>query len=414
MRRIAILGMLAIVTVLPGLSRAEDWPKWLGPNGDGISKEPLPDQFPREMKQLWKQPVGIGYSSPVVAENRIYLYSLAEPNDRLSCFDADSGKVIWQQDNKGGYSGDFPGTRCTPHVQAGRVYTFGGDGQLVCRQVEDGKELWNTSVLKETGAKNLNWGLASNPLFVGDMIYVQNGRGDGVPVAVGIDKNSGKIVWKSQAAGTPSGGIRKWPQGGGYAQIILVDVQGTKQLIVFASDTLYGIAPADGKTIWSEKWVTDWDVNAANPLYRDGNLFLTSNYGQGCMMLKLSPTGATKQWQNKEIMSRFQPVILDGDVMYGNSEGTIKCLSWPDGAVKWAARQPRIGFGGSLVRDGDKLVAMSDGGELFLLRATPDGVQSLGQTRVFPGERQIWATPLIYKGRIYAKGTDSLVCLEMK
>lgn len=413
MRWSAIITILATIVLCTNL-RAEDWPKWLGPDGNGISKETLPDQLPKELKTTWKQPVGIGYSSPIGVAGKIYQYSCVDGKDRLICFNADDGKLLWSQDNASGYTGDFPGTRCTPEILGDRIYTYGGDGQLVSRQLADGKEIWSTNVVKETGAKTVNWGEASNPLIIGDIIYVQNGRGNGVPVAIGVDKNTGKIVWKSEAAGKPTGGIRKWPQGGGYAQIIQIDVQGAKQLIAFASDTLFGINPQDGKTIWSETWITDWDVNAANPLYRDGNLFITSNYGKGCAMLKLSPTSASRQWENKEIMSRFQPVILDGGVMYGNSEGTVKCLSWPDGKVKWTARQPRIGFGGSLVRSGDKLLCMSDGGELFITKATPDAIQVLGRLSVFPGEKQIWASPLIYNGKIYAKGTESLVCIELK
>jgi outer membrane protein assembly factor BamB len=191
-------------------------------------------------------------------------------------------------------------------------------------------------------------------------------------------------------------------------------VQNSKQLIVFAGKAAYAINPTDGKTIWSEPWQTQYDVNACTPIYQDEHLFLTSDYGHGCAMFQLTATGKNKLWESKEVMTRFQGVIFDRGFLYANSEGTVKCLAWPGGEVKWAANQPqmKIGMGGSLLRVGDKMICLSDRGKLVLAEATPEKITVISQFEVFK-DNEVWATPLIYQGKLYVKGTSELVCLDI-
>ena len=384
---------------------AEDWPKWLGPRGDGISRETgLLEKWPEEgPKKLWQAKVGIGFSSPVAVEGRVYLMHTTpdKKRDVLTCFDADTGKVIWEESYEGAYSGEYPGTRATPTIADGRIYTYGGNGQLVCRELATGKAVWFIGILKETGARNLPWGLASSPLLYKDRIYVQNGNGG--PMVVAVDRNTGKIVLQSES------GM------GSYATLVIADVGPQKQLIAFTGKAIRGMDPDTLKTIWSHEWVTSWDVNACTPLYRDGHVLLSSDYNHGSIMLKLNPGAApTKLWEDKKMRAHFQPLILDGGVFYGNDQGTLKCIAWPGGEQKWEARERnlRLMNGGSLVRVGDKLIAMSERGMLSLLKATPEGCTLISQVQLFQGN-PIWSTPLIYRGRLYAKGVEEFVCLDI-
>jgi outer membrane protein assembly factor BamB len=250
-------------------------------------------------------------------------------------------------------------------------------------------------------------------LVAGDRVYVQGGK-DGA-VAVAVDKKSGKIAWQSEAKGLA-----------GYAACVLGDVKDSgQQLFVFGGDALYGMDPASGKTLWSQPWKTQYNINAATPVFDGTHLFVTSDYNHGCMMLEVSKAGAKKLWENKNVQSRFQAPILDGQFLYSNSDdkrGTLKCLSWPDGALKWDVKETelKLGFGGSIVRDGDLLVAMGQDGKLSLIKATPQGYEKVSQFQLFTpngansaGTPDIWSTPMIYHGKLYVKGEDSLVCLEV-
>ena len=382
----------------------EDWPRWRGPRGDQISRETsILDNFPEGAPpQLWAADVGIGYSSPVAQAGRVYLFTLNERKEVLTAFDAHSGRIRWSDASGDSmWAGGYPGTRATPTIDVDAVYTYGGAGELVCRDLETGSPRWRLNVLKLTHSRNLGWGTASTPLIVGDSVIVQSGK-DGA-VAVAVNKMDGNVLWQSEARGV-----------GGYAHPVFADVPGRPQVVLFAGEQVLGVDPARGKTLWSEPWQTNYDVNAATPLYRDGHLLVSSEYGHGSMMLRLDAGGAKKLWERKEVQSKFPNLILDGDVVYANSGGTIMCMDWPDGKILWEAKdlKLRLGAGGSLTRVGDRLVAMSERGKLSICRASPEGIQLLAQAQVLDG-REVWSTPLIYGGRLYAKGDTEFVCFDL-
>ena len=427
-KRRRMVGLSAVALLLASMTAAvtraaEEWPRWLGPRGDNIVRDAaLPDRWPAGgPKKVWEKKVGIGFASPIGFDGKVYVFALeGDDKEVLTAFDAATGNIVWSQGyNRPTPGGERPdptwdGTRATPAIDAGKVYTYGSTGLLVCRDLADGKELWRVDVLKETGGRLLGaaniWGQASSPLVARDAVYVQAGKGGAVAVAV--DKNSGKLLWKSQAEGL-----------GGYAAPILADVPGKPQLIIFGGDALYGMEPQTGKTIWTEPWKTAFDINAATPIYHDGQLFVTSGYAPetgGCALFQLSATGAKKVWEKpgfKGIASKFQPPVLDNGYVYGVTEeksGSLKCLKWATGETAWQADEPkRLGFGASLVRCGEKLLVMSQEGTLYLMRATPDKHQVLGQAEVFSGSEQVWSSPLVYRGKVYAKGKDQLVCLDL-
>ena len=400
-------NLIVLLIVLGcGIARAEDWPRWLGPRGDGISRETrLAEHWPVQgPAKLWSLPIGEGFSSPVAVEGKIYLFTLVDQKrETLQAFDAANGKVLWTESYDGGWADAYPGSRATPVIENGRIYTYGGKGDLVAWELGAGKIIWRTNVMEQTNVRtNLGWGLSSSPLIIGDLICVQDGAGG--PIAVGLNKNTGKIAWQSEARGL-----------GGYAHPILADVSGSRQLIVFGGNAVYGMDPASGRTIWQEPWTTKYDVNAMTPVYRDGHLLISSSYDSGAMMLQLSAGGANRLWAHRDaqhIRSRFPAAVLDGNTLYANSEGTLKAMSWPDGKILWSNRQIRLGPGGSFVRVGDKLITLSERGELMLIKATPQGATKISSVKLADSDRN-WSTPLIYQCKLYVKTTEELICLDI-
>lgn len=392
---------MAAVMATSVLAFGEDWPQYRGPKGDGISRETgLLDSWPADgPKKVWEKPVGIGYASPVAADGVVYLFTLDDGKETLRAFDAATGQEKWKQQYDGGWNGQYEGTRASPVIETGKIYTYGGSGDLVCRNIADGKEIWHINVLKETGAQPLTWGQASNPLIVADTIYVQGGKGGALCVAV--DKNTGKITWKSGNAV------------GGYAKPVMIQPGGKDLLAIFGGDAIHTVDPKDGKIVWSFPWKTNYEVNAATPLYSDGKLFITSNYGAGCALFDLTAVGGKKAYANHEIQSRFQTPIMEGDILYGNSEGRFKALTWKDGKALWTASD-RIGFGGSFLRiEGDRMILLSDHGDLILASATPKAYKHISTAHLFDYD-QVWTSPVVYNGKVYCKGKDSLLCLDIK
>lgn len=384
---------------------AEEWPSWRGPRGDGISSEVLADAWPPAGPRVaWRAAVGAGYSSPVGFRDRIYLFSLVDgSSETLTAYAAGTGKILWKQSSRGGFdgglTGSYPGTRASPLIdeRTRSITTFGGSGALVRRDLENGNLIWTLDVLKATGARNLDSGTASNPVSDGKSIYVQGG--DGGPIAVAVDAATGKISWKSAFRGTS-----------GYATTVLADAGGRRLLIVVTEREIVGMDANSGATAWTQSWQNGYVM----PIIQGERMFVTAARARGGTMFRFVRGGVEKLWETHDLASRFNPPVLDGAYLYGNSEGTLKCLAWADGSQAWTSKKAeyRLGFGGSMVRAGDKLVLLGDRGLLSLARATPAGVHKLGQLQLFDGEEN-FATPLLYRGRLYVRGMSSLVALDL-
>jgi outer membrane protein assembly factor BamB len=386
-----------------------DWPKWRGPNSDCTTQEKgLLQQWPEGgPKELWRQSVGLGFASPVAVDGKVYMLGTIDGKDTLTCFSADDGKVVWARKSAVGWTGGHPGTRATPTIEGDRIYTFGGMGDLICRNLADGNEIWTLDVLKAAGAKNQMWGVSSNPVIVGDLIYMQTGEldKDAPPpsIAVAVHKKDGNIVWQSEEKG-----------GASYAAAEPIEVGGQRQIVVFAGKNAVGMDPNTGKTLWKQPWNTQYDINAVSPVYRDGHLFLTSGYGRGCAMFKFDGKKTEELWAKKEPHDRMVPPLLEGDCLYvASDEGSLTGLHWPDGNELWPKVDLKLGLGGQYVRAGDKMIVLGDTGTLMLVLATPKECKVVSQVQAFKGQ-EIWSSPLVYRGKLYVKGPSELVCYDIK
>ena len=224
-------------------TKGEEWPKWLGPNGTGISTEKgLADKWPDGgPAKLWTVDVGLGFTSPIALDGVVYIFAMQGDKDVLMALNADDGATIWSQSYPVGHkpgqpqatneANGLPVPNATPTIDGDRIYTYGGGGDLVCRELKTGKEVWKLNVLDETGSTVLDLNQASAPLVTDKLIYVQNGTGS--CTAVAVEKTTGKLAWKSQATGA-----------GGYAAIIQVQVAGKLQLIVFGGTATLRHGPA--------------------------------------------------------------------------------------------------------------------------------------------------------------------------
>jgi outer membrane protein assembly factor BamB len=419
MNRLKLAAASIAISTSIALAAPTDWPQWRGPNLSGIVTEPVAKQWPEEgPKKLWSVPLDTGYASPIAHAGKLYLFYLDEQNQQevLACLDANTGQPLWKQAHGEVFTGQYKGTRASPVIDADRIYTYGSNGQLTCRNLADGQQKWMTNVLKETGGKNKMWGLASNPLIDGDHIYVQ--AGEGASAAVAVNKTTGQIVWKSQA------------KDGGYAPPVLVelsrerseraDAAPNKHLVIFAHEHLVGINPKDGKTLWelNEPWEIEYNINATPPIVQGNKIFVTVAYKAGrCAQYEITPAGPQKKWEGKQVTGRFQPGILDNGHLYVNSEGLLKCLDWNTGKVLWSTKnseKPMLGFGGTIVRvNNDQLICLSDRGKLTLLKATPQGYSKISELKDAVEGKEVWSTPLIYNGKLYLKGATDLACFDV-
>src|SRR5262245_33858354 len=174
------LRSLPLLLILAATSAGADWPQWLGPKRDGSSTEKV-KPWKGDLKVLWRQAVGPGHSSPVVAGGKVYLHTKVKDKEaeEVSAYDAMTGKRLWNTpyDRARFFSPFGTGPQATPAVVDGKVYAFGATGVLSCFD-EKGKIAWQVDTLKTFKAKNLFFGAASSPLVEGDKVIVQVGGKD--------------------------------------------------------------------------------------------------------------------------------------------------------------------------------------------------------------------------------------------
>jgi outer membrane protein assembly factor BamB len=395
-RPFAVAGRLAlgllVATALP--VEATDWPQWRGPRRDGISSETgwltrWPAGGPR---RLWTVQVGEGFSSVAVKGGRVYTMGNAGDRDTVYCLATGTGRVLWR------YSypcpaGDQSGTRATPTVEGDRVFTFSREGQAFCLKASSGAVLWGKDLRRETGAAPPRWGFASSPLLYGKLVIYNVGS-----AGVGLDKVSGRLVWKSGA------GIA------GYASPVAYTVGGQRGVAIFTGTALVGVDPASGRLLWQYPWQTDYEVNAADPLFSGDTVFISSNYGRGGALLRLGRGGRpTAIWENRNMRNHFNSCVLLGGYLYGNDQNTLKCIDLRTGAERWRWR----GMGkGGLIAAGGHLLVLTERGTLALSRAGPRQYTELAHAAVLRGT--CWTHPVIANGLVYCRSHEGeLVCLDL-
>lgn len=396
MRRLRFLALCLTALVLV----AADWPQFRGPNRDGISPDPAalkswPASGP---KVLWKAPLGEGYSQVVSVKGRLYTLAQQGAEQFAAAFDGATGKRLWRTRIDGEYNdGQGDGPRSTPAIDGELMYVLSAHGKLAALRTANGQVAWQHDLRAEYGANPPQWGVSTSPLVEGNLLIVNVG-GSGNKSIVAFDKANGKQVWTSQA------------DAAGYSAPIAITVRGVRQVIVFTAGAIVSLSPEDGRLFWRTGWRTDYDVNAATPIFLPPDrLFISSGYDTGAALLEIRRTEVAEVWRSRGMKNQFSSSVLHDGVLYGFDNATLKAIDAATGNERWKQR----GFGhGSLILAGGNLVVLSDGGKLALVQATPEEYRELGTAQVLDGK--CWTAPSLADGRLYVRNEEHLVALDWK
>lgn len=396
MRCLRFLAFCLIASIVAGA----DWPQFRGPNRDGISPEAAvlkswPASGP---KVLWKAPLGEGYSQVVSAKGRLYTLAQQGEEQVAIAFDGATGKRLWRTRIDGEYNdGQGDGPRSTPTVDGDMVYALSAHGKLAALRTANGQVAWQHDLRAEYGANPPQWGVSTSPLVEGKLLIVNVG-GAGNKSIVAFDKTNGKVVWTSQG------------DGAGYSAPIAITVRGVRQVIVFTADAILSISPEDGRLFWRSGWKTDYDVNAATPIFlAPDKLFVSSGYGTGSALLQINRTNVAEVWRSRGMKNQFSSSVLHDGVLYGFDDATLKAIDAATGKERWKQR----GFGhGSLILAGGHLIVLSDRGKLALVQATPEEYRELGNAQVIEGK--CWTSPSLADGRLYVRNEEQLLAFDWK
>jgi outer membrane protein assembly factor BamB len=234
---------------------------------------------------------------------------------------------------------------------------------------------------------------------VDDTVVVLPG-GPGGRSVVAYDRRTGAPVWSAQ------------DDQAGYASPMLVTLAGVRQILVFSARRLMGLSPTDGRLLWEFPWRTQYDVNAAQPIViGDRRVFVSSGYGAGAAVVELSPNGdrfdVREVWRNIRMKNQFSSSVLHDGYIYGLDESILACVDAATGELKW--KGGRYGYGQVIIA-GDRLVVLTERGELVMVRATPSGHEELASFSAVEGKT--WNHPVLTNGILLVRNLREMAAFR--
>ena len=396
-----------------------------GPNRDGIvqgSKLPL-DWRQGQPRELWRVDIGMGYSSPVVAGDRLYIMGWYDDatwsgaargsfnrccHNFIGCLDVRTGRTIWKcaylpaafgwvmdVDREGHYALTCMGPRGTPALAGDRLYALDQAGEAFCLDAASGKVVWRKDLMRDPGLDaRPAWFFSGSPLVLDNVVVFAAGT-----AGIALDKASGKVVWSTG------------PEACGSASPLLFEQAGAKRLAIFGQRDLYSLDPETGKVLWQYPWNDGVGENRCDPVaVGDDRLLVCGGHGRGCALLAVGSDRPL--WQSPELNPQMAAPILYQDHLYGPSQtrGELMCLDATSGQVKW--RQKMDATQVTLV--GQALVIQCRAGDIQLAEATPAGYKPLGSAHVLDGN-ECWTPAVVAGGRLFCRGWDGeLAALDLK
>ena len=397
-KHVVALCACAVVGLGAGLD-ADDWEQWRGADRLGVWTETgIVDRLPDQLKVAWRAPINSGYSGPAVADGRVFVTDWEEDpqsrtmdgTERALALDEQTGEVIWTHEWPTTYrmlqASYATGPRATPTADGDRVYVVGATGMLLCLDVETGEVVWAKDYVKDYGTSVPTWGITSSPLVDGDrLIALVGGKPDALVVA--LDKRTGDEMWRSlEVVGEL-----------GYAQPIIYEAGGVRQLIIWHPAALVALDPVTGEVYWEQPWEVWMGLSIATPVRSDEYL-LVSHFLNGSMMMRLNTDrpAATMLWkgasrselpdQTDGLHSLITTPLIIGDYVYGvGSYGELRGLDARTGERVWMSPEMTAQARWStafMVRHGDRYFVNNDEGFLMTALFTPTGYVELGRTKL--------------------------------
>jgi len=391
--------------------QAADWPQYLGPGRDGVYPgEALTRAWPSDgPKVLWrKKNIGAGMSGVVVAKGRAILFHEVNRYDTIECLDAKTGKTLWENNYASSFVagyGSAAGPRATPSIVGDRVYTMGGQGIVVCTDFATGKTVWKVDTQKSYRASDGFFGMACSPLVEGNAVLLNIGGEAGAGI-VALDKNSGKLLWKTL------------DDEASYSSPVMATLHGKRRAVFFTRTGLAVVDPANGKIDFQNRWRArnQASVNAAAPLVVGELIFVTSSYNTGALVVNAAAGGYKVAWSNDtSLSSQYASVMHRGGFIYGTHGRAdvppvpaLRCVELVTGKVRWSVDD----FGDCMMLlSGDQLLALMESGELVLGQVTPAGWREISRAQVVGSGAR--SQPALANGRLYVRSRNQVVCLAV-
>jgi len=395
-----LVGLLG----LAASAASQDWPQWRGPNRDGAVtsfQEPAP--WPETLTEQWKLDVGLGYATPVLVGERIYMFSRQDGDEVMRALDAGTGDVVWSTR----YRAPFElnpymkphgmGPKATPTYADGRLLAFGISGIVTAFDAETGKTLWQ----RPAPPKQPLYHTAMSPLVDGNLVIIHVG-GDADGALTAFDVATGEVRWS-------------WNEDGpAYGSPVVVELAGVRQVVTYSRRYMIGLSVASGELLWSRPDGREDNILTQTPiLYRNMLIEAGNQNGITAFRVVRQDEGgdglATEDVWHTNDVSVFMTngVAIDG-VLFGLSQlnsGQYFGLDLENGELLWTS-DPRQAKNAAIVRAGETIFSLEEDAELVVVRHSRSAFEPIERYKV--SEDETWTQPTISGNRLFIKDISTL------
>ena len=428
-----VWGIIPILMILTFMSNvnAQDWPQYLGPDGNSSAKQQgILQSWPEAGPEvLWSVDVGIGYGGPVVQNGKVYLLDRDDNyGDYLRCFDLVSGEELWKFGYEAPGSVMFPGSRSVPTLDGDRIYSAGPYGDLYCVDITTRKPVWHKNLWKDFGGGDIpTWAITQSPLVFGGLLIVASQAPQAGVVA--YDKMTGAVKWKTP----PLGNV-------GYVSPAIVKVSGEDHVVMISASSrgggggkVVGIQPLSGKILWE---YDNWQCRIPIPNVTDagnGKMLIIGGYEAGAAMIQVAKNSdgtyaVNELFKTLAFGSHTKPAVLhDGYfyAMYSTNEKRdgLVCMNM-DGEVMWKTRREPAFDKGSMILVEDMILATDGARSLYLIEPNPTAFKPIANAELLTAQSnddpraarfgvQNWAPIALADGNLLIRDQSKMVCVRV-
>lgn len=401
--------LLIAVALTTAPAVAADWSQWRGDKRDGHAETDI-KTWPKTLKRQWRVELGEGHSSPVVVGDKVYIFSRQNDRETLRCLKLKDGDEVWAKDYAAPYTmhpaarGHGKGSKSTPTVADGRVFTFGISGILTAWDAKTGKRLWQKEFSKRFKATSPLYGAALSPLVHGDHVIVHVG-GNNKGALTAFDVKTGDVKWK-------------WEEDGpAYASPMLLKLGGVQQVVTQSQRAIIGVDPSSGRELWRQPFKTAYDQNSITPVAY-GDLLIVSgvNVGTQAYRLRKTSTGWKLQqvWSEPSVSMYMSTPVVHGKLLFGLSHkkaGQFFCLSAEIGKVYWTSNG-RAASNAALIATDNAILLQDTAGKVLVLEPTYRQMNVIARYQV--ARSATWAHPALVGRRLLVKDKTGLSCFAIE
>jgi outer membrane protein assembly factor BamB len=382
---------------------ALEWPGFRGRDRNSVIRGVRinPDWSQTPPTELWRRPVGPGWSSFAVHGDLLYTQEQRGDDEIVAAYRVSTGAPVWRHRDSARFyeSNGGPGPRGTPTFSNGRVYTFGATGILNALDAATGRVIWSRNVSADSKTIVPDWGFAASPVLVDDLVIVAA---------------AGKLMAYDVAAGAP-----RWsgPDGGpGYSSPHVLTIRGVPQILLLNGGGVTSVAPADGRKLW-EMTVTTSGMSApiVQPgLTPDGDVLVSDGTASGMTRVAVAqgPNGWTAEprWTSTGLKPLFNDFVVHKGHAFGFDGSILACIDLADGTRKW--KGGRYGSGQLvLLEEQDLLLVVSEEGELALVSAATDKYTQVARVPAIEGKT--WNHPVLVGDVLLVRNGEEMAAFRL-